>query len=42
MEFGYARRKICGWELDVFDEFGRVSMMVGDGTWYYSTFKNTN
>ena len=31
MEFKYARRKICGWELDGFDEFRRVSMMVGYG-----------
>ena len=31
MEFGYARNKICGWELDGFDEFGRDSMMVGYG-----------
>ncbi len=31
MDFGYARSNICGWELDGFDECGRVSMMVGDG-----------
>ena len=31
MEFGYARSKRCGWELDEFDEFVRVSIMVGDG-----------
>ena len=31
MEFRYARSKTCEWELDGFDEFGRVLMMVGDG-----------
>ena len=41
MESEYARSKICGWELDGFDKFGRVSMMLGDGK-YYCTFKNTN
>jgi hypothetical protein len=30
MEFRYARSKICGWELDRFDEFGKVPLMVGD------------